>query len=243
MSGVDLEGVATVDLLGELKRRYNCLSKPEKRVVFVGAPGSGKGTQSTWLKREFCLCHLSTGDMLRDAVKAGTTLGKEAKKAMDEGKLVSDEIVVGLIEEKIGTPACKRGFILDGFPRNVTQADKLKGMLEGHKMKLDGVFHFDTPDDLLVKRVCGRRIHQASGRTYHTEFAPPKVAGKDDVTGEPLIQRKDDNEETLRKRLATYHSQTKPLLDYYGKSGILFHLDATKAAKEVESQLSSLVEK
>eukprot|EP00389_Voromonas_pontica_P013012 GDKH01020055.1.p1 GENE.GDKH01020055.1~~GDKH01020055.1.p1 ORF type:complete len:242 (-),score=40.05 GDKH01020055.1:142-867(-) len=237
MSGIDLERVATLDILTELKRRYACLTKPEKRVVFIGAPGSGKGTQSILLRKDYCLCHLSTGDMLREAVSAGSSLGKEAKAAMDNGKLVADNIVVGLIEEKLQSPECKRGFILDGFPRNVPQADLLKDMLSKYKQKIDDVFYFDVPDSMLFKRICGRRIHPASGRSYHVDFAPPKVDGKDDVTGDPLIQRKDDNEETLRKRLHTFHTQTTPLLDYYNKLGNLVTLDGSKKPKEVTDEL------
>ncbi|CEM35942.1 unnamed protein product [Vitrella brassicaformis CCMP3155] len=239
---VDLENVPTLDLLGEIKRRYLCLSKPEKRVVFLGAPGSGKGTQSTILRRDYCLCHLSTGDMLRDAVAAGTDLGKKAKEAMDAGKLVSDDIVVGLIEEKLKAPECKRGFILDGFPRNTAQADKLRTTLDKNKMLLDAVVNFEVPDELLVKRVCGRRVHPASGRTYHVDFAPPKRPGVDDVTGEPLIQRKDDNEETLRKRLETFHSQTVPLVSYYQKQGILHSINAAENPNVVTQEMYKVVD-
>ncbi|CDJ27383.1 adenylate kinase, putative [Eimeria mitis] len=212
--GVSLDKVSTTDLLEELKRRYSCLSKPEGRYIFLGAPGSGKGTQSANLQKSHCYCHISTGDMLRDAVAAGTELGQKAKGIMAAGQLVPDDLVLELLSERMRSPECSRGFILDGYPRNQEQANALDKLLESQKQKIDGVVFFDTPEETLVQRVCGRRIHPASGRVYHSIFRPPKVPNKDDVTGEDLIQRKDDNEETLRKRLhasgRVYHSIFRP---------------------------------
>jgi len=198
------------------------------RVVFLGPPGAGKGTQAQNIKDEYGVCHLATGDMLRAAVKAQTDIGLQAKEVMDRGGLVSDDIMISLIKDSISTPPCRRGFILDGFPRTVVQAEKLDGMLHGQQTKLDRVLEFGIEDSLLVRRITGRWIHQESGRSYHTEFHPPKVSGKDDVTGEPLVQRSDDNEATLKKRLDAYHQQTKPLVGYYLNQGILTTIDASQ---------------
>ncbi|EPR62085.1 putative adenylate kinase [Toxoplasma gondii TgCatPRC2] len=241
--GVDLENVATVELLEELKRRYACLAKPEGRYIFIGAPGSGKGTQSVKLKKSHCLCHLSTGDMLRHAVATGTEYGKQAKAKLDAGELVSDEIVLGLIDEKLKTPECRRGFILDGFPRNEAQAAGLDNLLKQKNQKLDGVLYFDVPDNILVERVSGRRIHLPSGRVYHVTYHPPKVAGLDDVTGEPLHHRKDDNEATLKKRLDVFHKETVPVIEHYAKMGLLYKMDAAKDSTAVTKEMYDFVGK
>lgn len=181
------------------------------RLILLGPPGAGKGTQATQICKKFGIPQISTGDMLRAAVKAGTPLGLEAKKVMDSGGLVSDDIIIGLVKERITQADCASGFLFDGFPRTIPQADAMKAA----GVKLDVVLEIDVPDSAIVERMSGRRAHLPSGRTYHVRFNPPKVAGLDDVTGEPLIQRDDDREETVLKRLAVYHSQTRPLVDYY----------------------------
>ena len=198
-----------------MQRRINCSEKPEKRTIFFGPPGAGKGTQAPKIKDEYCLCHLSTGDMLRDAVKAGTEMGRKAKAVMDAGKLVSDDIVAGIVAEAIKGDDCAHGFILDGFPRTVPQAKILDGLLNKMNISIDKVINLKIDDDLLIKRVTGRLIHPASGRAYNIYFNPPKVAGKDDVTGEDLIKRGDDTEEKLKTRLNEFHAKTTPVLDYY----------------------------
>ena len=181
------------------------------RLILLGPPGAGKGTQATQICKRFGIPQISTGDMLRAAVKAGTPLGIEAKKVMDSGGLVSDDIIIGLVKERITQADCASGFLFDGFPRTIPQADAMKAA----GVKLDVVLEIDVPDSAIVERMSGRRAHVASGRTYHVKFNPPKVEGLDDVTGEPLIQRDDDKEETVVKRLSVYQAQTRPLVDYY----------------------------
>ncbi len=181
------------------------------RVILLGSPGSGKGTQAQFITEKYAIPQISTGDMLRAAVRAGTELGIAAKKIMDEGGLVSDEIILGLIKDRITQADCAKGFLLDGFPRTIAQAEGLDAM----GIKIDHVLEIAVPDEEIIKRMSGRRVHSESGRTYHIEFNPPKVAGIDDVTGDALIQRDDDKEETVRKRLEVYHKQTKPLVDFY----------------------------
>ena len=181
------------------------------RLILLGAPGAGKGTQATVICKRYGIPQISTGDMLRSAVKAGTPLGLEAKKVMDSGALVGDDIIIGLVKERIKEPDCAAGFLFDGFPRTIPQADAMKAA----GVHLDYVLEIDVPDSAIVERMSGRRVHVASGRTYHLRFNPPKVAGHDDVTGEELIQRVDDLEETVTKRLEVYARQTRPLVEYY----------------------------
>ncbi len=183
------------------------------RVILLGGPGAGKGTQANYIKEKYNIPQISTGDMLRAAVKAGTPLGVEAKKVMDAGGLVSDDIILGLVEERTREPDCANGFLFDGFPRTLAQADALKDK----GVPIDCVVEIDVDDEEIIKRMSGRRVHLASGRTYHVVFNPPKEEGKDDETGEPLIQRDDDQEDTVRQRLAVYHEQTEPLIEYYSK--------------------------
>lgn len=183
------------------------------RLILLGPPGAGKGTQANFIKEKFGIPQISTGDMLRAAVKAGTPLGLEAKKIMDAGGLVRDDIIIGLVKDRLKEPDCQKGYMFDGFPRTIPQAEAMKEA----GVPIDYVIEIDVPDEEIIKRMSGRRVHLASGRTYHVIFNPPKVEGKDDVTGEPLIQRDDDKEETVRKRLEVYHQQTEALVDYYGK--------------------------
>jgi len=183
------------------------------RLILLGPPGAGKGTQANFIKEKFGIPQISTGDMLRAAVKAGIPLGLEAKKVMDSGGLVSDDIIIGLVKDRLQQDDCKAGYMFDGFPRTLPQADAMKDA----GVAIDFVLEIDVPDAEIVERMSGRRAHLASGRTYHVKYNPPKVEGKDDVTGEDLVQRDDDKEETVKKRLDVYHSQTKPLVEYYSK--------------------------
>ncbi|MDE2453079.1 MAG: adenylate kinase [Burkholderiales bacterium] len=181
------------------------------RLILLGAPGAGKGTQAAFICRRYGIPQISTGDMLRAAVKAGTPLGLSAKQVMDAGSLVSDDIIIGLVKERIAEPDCAPGFLFDGFPRTIPQAEAMKEA----GVKLDCVLEIDVPDAAIIERMSGRRVHLASGRTYHLHYNPPKLEGHDDLTGEPLIQRVDDQEDTVRKRLEVYHRQTRPLVAYY----------------------------
>jgi len=211
------------------------------RLILLGGPGAGKGTQANYIKERYGIPQISTGDMLRAAVKAGSELGKEAKKFMDSGGLVPDEVIIGLVKERIKEPDCQKGFLFDGFPRTIPQADAMKAA----GVPIDAVVEIDVPDEEIIRRMSGRRVHLASGRTYHVAFNPPKVEGKDDVTGEPLIQRDDDKEETVRKRLKVYHDQTEPLVAYYkdwaasGKAGAPRHIRIEGVGKvdEIRDQI------
>jgi adenylate kinase len=211
------------------------------RLILLGGPGAGKGTQANYIKERYGIPQISTGDMLRAAVKAGSELGKEAKKFMDSGGLVPDEVIIGLVKERIKEADCQNGFLFDGFPRTIPQADAMKAA----GVPIDAVVEIDVPDEEIIRRMSGRRVHLASGRTYHVVFNPPKVEGKDDVTGEPLIQRDDDKEETVRKRLKVYHDQTEPLVAYYkdwaasGKAGAPRHIRIEGVGKvdEIRDQI------
>ncbi|MDN4503652.1 adenylate kinase [Alteromonadaceae bacterium BrNp21-10] len=212
------------------------------RIILLGAPGAGKGTQAQFLMGKYGIPQISTGDMLRAAIKAGTELGIAAKKVMDEGKLVSDELIIGLVKERIAQDDCAAGFLLDGFPRTIPQAD---AMVE-NGVVIDHVLEFDVPDDVIVARMSGRRVHPGSGRVYHVEYNPPAVAGKDNETGEDLVIRPDDEEATVRKRLSVYHEQTEPLIKYYNQYASAgncqyLKLDGTQDVDKVSQQLAALL--
>jgi adenylate kinase len=194
------------------------------RLILLGPPGAGQGTQAGFIKEQYGIPQISTGDMLRAAVKAGTPLGVAAKKVMDSGGLVSDDLIIGLVKDRLTQPDCAAGYLFDGFPRTIPQADALKSA----GVRIDYVLEIDVPDSDIIDRMSGRRVHPASGRTYHVRFNPPRVAGKDDQTGEDLIQRDDDLEATVRTRLDVYHSQTRPLVDYYSNWA---HAGATEAPR------------
>jgi len=194
------------------------------RMILLGPPGAGKGTQATYLTKHFGIPQISTGDMLRAALKAGTPLGLAAKKVMDSGALVSDDIIIGLVKERLKLPDCAQGYLFDGFPRTIPQAEALRDA----GVAIDYVLEIDVPPEDIIARMSGRRAHLASGRTYHVKFNPPKVEGKDDVTGEPLVQRDDDREETVKNRLQVYQAQTRPLVDFYGRWAAA---DAARAPK------------
>ena len=213
------------------------------RIILLGAPGAGKGTQAQFIMDKYGIPQISTGDMLRAAAKAGTELGLKAKELMDAGQLVSDELIIGLVKERIAEQDCAKGFLLDGFPRTIPQADAMKAA----GVIVDFVLEFDVPDEEIVKRMAGRRVHSGSGRTYHIVYNPPAVEGKDDVTGDDLVIRPDDEETTVRKRLDIYHAQTEPLVAYYQNeaaqgSGAYHKFDGTKAVDVISAQLSAILD-
>ena len=212
------------------------------KIILLGAPGAGKGTQAQFIMNKFGIPQISTGDMLRAAIKAETDLGKQAKTLMDEGKLVPDDLIIALVQERVSQPDCAKGFLLDGFPRTIPQADALKTA----GIHIDYVLEFDVPDEIIVERMSGRRVHLASGRTYHVVYNPPKVEGKDDITGEDLVIRPDDKKETVLERLKVYHSTTQPLVDYYqaeAKAGNTryFCLDGTQKVETIIRELNSIL--
>ncbi|MBF0279416.1 MAG: adenylate kinase [SAR324 cluster bacterium] len=211
------------------------------RLIFLGAPGSGKGTQAQKLVKDFKIVQLSTGDMLRAAVAAKTEIGLKAKAVMESGMLVADEIMIGIIRDRIKEPDCVNGYLLDGFPRTDVQAEKLDELLNERGEKIDAVIHLVVDEKMLTQRITGRRVHLPSGRAYHLEFNPPKVSGKDDITGEELTHRKDDTAETVQERLEAYRNQTKPLVDYYTKKGILKEVDAIGEIDEIYTRVKAAV--
>ncbi|MED5402458.1 MAG: adenylate kinase [SAR324 cluster bacterium] len=211
-------------------------------IILLGPPGSGKGTQAQNITSEYGYIQLSTGDMLRAASSSGSKIGIELKTVIDGGNLVSDEIVVGIVEERIFQNDCAVGYMLDGFPRNKEQAKKLDAMLAGQNQKIDIVLRLLLKDEVVVRRIAGRRFHVESGRSYHVEYNPPEIAGKDDLTGEPLIQRADDNEEVVQSRLNIYHEQTEPLVKYYEKKGVLVSIDGLGTPDEVFAKIKTALD-
>lgn len=212
------------------------------RIVLLGAPGAGKGTQAQFIMEKFGIPQISTGDMLRAAIKAGTPLGLKAKEVMDQGQLVSDDLIIGLVKERIAQDDCAKGFLLDGFPRTIPQADAMKEA----GVTIDNVLEFAVPDEEIVKRMSGRRVHSGSGRVYHLVYNPPKVEGKDDVTGEDLSIRVDDEESTVRKRLSIYHEQTEPLVAYYQKAAAAGEtqynaIDGTQSVDVIGKELANIL--
>jgi adenylate kinase len=212
------------------------------RIILLGAPGAGKGTQAQFLMNKYGIPQISTGDMLRAAIKEGTALGLAAKQVMDAGQLVSDDLIIGLVKERISKEDCAKGFLLDGFPRTIPQADAMKA----NGVSVDHVIEFDVPDDVIVERMSGRRVHPASGRVYHVRYNPPKVEGKDDLTGEDLVIREDDKEQTVRKRLGIYHEQTELLVGYYRKEAEqghtqYHHMIGTLPVEQVSAKLEALL--
>ncbi|MEE3265307.1 MAG: adenylate kinase [SAR324 cluster bacterium] len=211
-------------------------------IILLGPPGSGKGTQAQNITSEYGYIQLSTGDMLRAASSSGSKIGMELKTVIDGGNLVSDEIVVGIVEERVFQNDCAVGYMLDGFPRNKEQAKKLDAMLAGQNQKIDMVLRFLLKDEFVVRRIAGRRFHVESGRSYHVEYNPPEIPGKDDFTGEPLIQRADDNEEVVQSRLNIYHEQTEPLVKYYEKKGVLVSIDGLGTPDEVFAKIKTALD-
>lgn len=211
-------------------------------IMLFGAPGAGKGTQAKFLIEKYGIPQISTGDILRAAIKEGTPMGMEAKKYMDEGKLVPDSTIIGIIKDRLSQEDCKKGFILDGFPRTLAQAEALEALMQEMGIKLDKVISLNVPDELIVGRVTGRKICPVCGASFHVEFNPPKVEGKCDYCGADLITRKDDNAETVTKRLAEYHSQTAPLFDFYKSRNLLVDIDGTKEVKAITEEIFSILD-
>jgi len=211
-------------------------------IILLGPPGSGKGTQAQNITSEYGYVQLSTGDMLRAGCSSGSVIGLELKAVMDAGNLVSDEIVIGIVEERIFQNDCAAGYMLDGFPRNKVQAKKLEAMLAGQDQQIDIVLRLLVDDDIVVRRIAGRRFHVKSGRSYHVEFNPPQIAGKDDLTGEPLTQRADDNEEIVQSRLNIYREQTEPLVKYYEEKGVLVSIDSFGTPDEIFTKIKTALD-
>ena len=211
--------------------------KKNIHIILLGPPGCGKGTQAQNLIREFGFVQLSTGDMLRSAISRGTEIGMQAKSIIDKGELVSDEIVIGIVRDRIFSTECECGYMLDGFPRTLAQAEKLDQILSDRNQKIDVVLRLCVPDDMAIRRIAGRRFHITSGRSYNIEFNPPKIEGRDDITGEKLVQREDDKEEIVQSRLNTYHELTEPLVRYYQKQGILKAIDGTGSPENIYTEI------
>eukprot|EP01017_Pseudomicrothorax_dubius_P041745 TRINITY_DN6713_c0_g1_i3.p1 TRINITY_DN6713_c0_g1~~TRINITY_DN6713_c0_g1_i3.p1 ORF type:complete len:246 (+),score=50.29 TRINITY_DN6713_c0_g1_i3:110-847(+) len=238
---MDLRNIPDEEFFAEFERRSRCSQMMNRQMILLGPPGSGKGTQGPKLAEELCLCHVSSGDLLRDETSRGTALGVKAKEIMERGDLVPDDLMIDMIKDQFNKPQCNKGMILDGFPRTIPQVEKLESELNKVGKKIDNVVLFEIEDELLYERISGRRVHLPSGRSYHVKYNPPKIEGIDDVTGEPLIQRKDDTHATLEKRLKNYHSYTSPLIDYFTRKGNLLRLDARQSADKVFNQMFSFL--
>ena len=215
--------------------------KKNIHIILLGPPGCGKGTQAQKLIREFGFVQLSTGDMLRAAISKGTEIGMQAKSIIDKGELVSDEIVIGIVRDRIFSTECECGYMLDGFPRTLAQAEKLDQILSDRNQKIDVVLRLCVPDDMAIRRIAGRRFHITSGRSYNIEFNPPKIEGRDDITGEKLVQREDDKEEIVQSRLNTYHELTEPLVRYYQKQCILKAIDGTGSPENIYAEIKRTI--
>ena len=238
---MDLSRATLEDLRRELTRREQCETKPKKNIILLGPPGSGKGTQSNKILNDFCYCQLSTGDLLREHVAKKTPEGVKAKEAMDKGQLVSDEIVNSILVGAIRSPQCARGIIFDGYPRNEEQAVNLDTLLANEGKKLDTVIELKVNEEDLYERIDGRRVHPASGRSYHIKNAPPKVEGVDDVTGEPLVHRPDDKKEVLKSRIDIYNQKTAPIFNFYAKHGITHSVDAMKHIDSIYENIKNIL--
>ncbi|GAB5362735.1 hypothetical protein AAMO2058_000823600 [Amorphochlora amoebiformis] len=238
---LDLSSIPTSTLIGEIQRRLKCTRLPEKRLVLIGPPGAGKGTQAPMLAREFCICRLATGDMLRAAVASSSPVGLKAKRAMDSGALVGDDLVIDILKENLRDPKCRRGFVLDGFPRTVNQAKKLDLILAESGKSLDRAIQLDVRKESIIERISGRLIHRQSGRTYHPQFNPPRKPGIDDVTGDHLIHRRDDNPALFKKRIETYGEMTTPVLGYYEKQSKLTKVNGEQSVNSVFADICSYV--
>ncbi|CAD8148729.1 unnamed protein product [Paramecium pentaurelia] len=234
--------ISNAALIQELYRRYRCQEEAlRKRIVLLGMPGAGKGTHSAKMLARFCMCHLSTGDLLREEVRSGSEFGKKLKGIMERGELIEDEVMCNLIKQQLAKPACANGAILDGFPRTIPQAEKLDQILKQSGQQIDQAIFMNVREQVVVDRLGGRWTHLNSGRTYHYKFNPPKVHGVDDITGEPLVQREDDKEATIRNRLNVYQSKTSPIIDYYRKKGILFEVNAERPVNDIWKDVKTIV--
>jgi len=238
---MSLQNASLEQLRGELQRRESCLKMPKKNLILLGPPGSGKGTQSNFLIDKFCYCQLSTGDLLRDNITRQTSVGLKAKVFMDKGAFVPDEVVNELIVNAINSPSCERGVIFDGYPRNQAQAENLDILLKGVGRKLDKVIELKVDEEALFERISGRRIHMASGRSYHIKFNPPRVEGIDDVTGEPLVHRSDDHVETLKSRIDVYNQKTAPIANYYQQKNLLKTINAMQNINKIQEEISNIL--
>lgn len=236
----NLRNISLQSLFDEVNRRAICKSKPNMNVLLVGPPGAGKGTQSPIIKDELCICHTATGDLIRDHIGRGTALGKKVKDVIAAGKLVDDDIVISLVKDQMSQPECEKGMLLDGFPRTVGQAEKLDELLAKSGKKVDKVIEFEVDFAKMEERIVHRRIHKSSGRSYHLKFNPPKVEGKDDVTGEALMHRPDDTAEALTTRLQAYNDETMPVLNYYRqKQGVVGGINAMGEINQVRKDIFS----